>query len=237
MSIQKNINNLLDRGFKNNDQLPKKLLLEDIDQGVVDYINGLNISVIDKDENRAKVPLVFLNQERWAEMKMNWKFLKDESGQEMNLPFFTIRRTSVKPGEHPLKRTIPNKKKFSFVKIGTFDGTLKGYDTYKIPQPPRVDIEYEMKFLTHYLQDVNISYERMIMDGFSDGQGYMYINDYYVPLMLGTPTEENTVDDIASDRRFQISFPLSVYGKLVDPTNFERVPTINKIKVTFSGRK
>ena len=210
--------------------------MEDIDQGVVDYINSLNISVINAENDLVKLPLVYLNQERWAEFKMNWKFLKDESGQEMNMPFFTIRRTAVKPGEHPLKRTIPNKKKFTFVKQPIFDGTLKGFDTYKIPQPPRVDVMYELRFLTHYIQDVNISYERMIMDGFSDGQGYMSINGYYIPMQLESPTEENTVDEIASDRKFQIVFPLSVYGKLVDPNNFERVPTINKINITISEK-
>jgi len=231
MSIQKNINDLLNQSFENNDYLPKKLLLEDIDQGAVDYINSLNISVVNAEDRLAKVPLIFLNQERWAEFKMNWKFLKDESGEEINMPFMTIRRMGVKPGQNPLKRTIPKKKKFVFVKVPIFDGTLKGYDLYKIPQPPRVDVQYEVRFLTHYIQDTNTSYERMIMDGFSDGQGYMNINGYHIPLMLSDPSEDNTVDEITADRKFQIVFPLSVYGKLVDPTNFERVPTITKIKI------
>src|SRR3989304_3648965 len=217
MSIQSNINNLLDQSFENNNYLPKKLLLEDIDQGVVDYINSLNISVINAEDVLAKVPVIYLNQERWAEFKMNWKFLKDESGEEINMPFMVIKRTSVKPGQNPLKRTIPKKKKFVFVKVPIFDGTLKGYDLYKI-------------------QDTNVSYERMIMDGFSDGQGYMNINGYNIPLMLSDPSEENTVDEIASDRKFQIMFPLTVFGKLVDPINFERVPTITKIKIDITER-
>jgi hypothetical protein len=234
MSIQKNINNLLNKSFENSGYLPKKLLLEDIDQGVVDYLNSLNISVVNAEGILVKVPVIYLSQERWAEFKMNWKELKDESGEEINMPFFAIKRVSVKPGEHPLKRTIPKKKNFTFVRVPIFDGTLKGYDLYKIPQPPRVDVQYELRFLTHYIQDTNVSYERMIMDGFSDGQGYMNINGYYIPLMLADPTEENTIDEIASDRKYQIMFPLSVYGKLVDPINFERVPTITKIKIDIT---
>lgn len=236
MSSQKNINNLLDKSFENNNYLPKKLLLEDIDQGVVDYINSLNISVVNAEDTLAKVPLIYLNQERWAEFKMNWKNLKDESGEELNMPFMVIKRTSVKPGQHPVKRTIPKKKKFVFVKVPIIDGTLKGYDLYKVPQPARIDVQYELRFLTHYIQDTNVSYERMIMDGFSDGQGYMNINGYNIPLMLEDPSEENTVDEIAADRKFQILFPLSVYGKLVDPINFERVPTITKIKIDITER-
>ena len=222
MSIQKNINNLLDSGFENNDYLPKKLLLEDIDQGVVDYINSLNISVVNAEETLSKVPLIFLNQERWAEFKMNWKFLKDESGEEINMPFMVIRRTSVKPGQNPLKRTIPKKKKFVFVKVPLFDGTLKGYDLYKVPQPPRVDVQYEVRFITHYFQDTNVSYQRMIMDGFSDGQGYMIINGYQIPLMLNEPSEDNSMDDISSDRKFQIIFPLNhrkIIQNILQPPN------------------
>ena len=231
MSIQKNINDLLDKSFENSHYLPKKLLLEDIDQGVVDYLKSLNISVTDSNDNLVPVPLVFLNQERWAEFKMNFQSLKDESGEELSMPFMAIRRTSVKPGQNPLKRTIPKKKKFVFVKVLVFNGTLKGMDIYKIPQPPRVDVQYELRFITHYLQDTNVSYERMIMDGFSDGQGYMSVNGYHIPLMLAEPSEDNSMDEISADRKFQIVFPMTVFGKLVDPINFERVPTINKIKI------
>src|SRR3990172_9688321 len=137
MSIQSNINNLLDQSFENNNYLPKKLLLEDIDQGVVDYINSLNISVINAEDVLAKVQVIYLNQERWAEFKMNWKFLKDESGEEINMPFMVIKRTSVKPGQNPLKRTIPKKKKFVFVKVPIFDEHLKDMIYIKFHNPQK----------------------------------------------------------------------------------------------------
>jgi hypothetical protein len=236
MSVQKYINNLLDENFKNNDYLPKKLLLEDIDAGVFEYIKSLNLSLTDPDDKMIQVPVIFLAQERWAEFKLNWKNLKDESGEEINMPFLTLRRMHVKPGENPLKRTIPVKKKFNFIKVPIIEGNLMNYELYKIPQPPRVDVQYEMRFFTHYMQDTNKSYETMIADGFSDGQGYMKINGYDIPLMLEDPSEENTTDDIAADRKYQIIFPLKVYGKLVDPTNFERVKTVNKIMINISEK-
>lgn len=234
MSIQKNINNLLDKNFENNDYLPKKLFLEDLDGGVMRHIKELDLTIANPDDVMVKVPVIFLTQERWAEFKMNWKYLTDESGTEINMPFMTIRRTNVKQGEHPLKRTIPKKKKFTFAKVPIFDGTLKGYDLYKIPQPPRVDIQYELRFFTHYMQDTNKSYEKMIADGFSDGQGYMKINGYDIPLMLGEPSEDNTVDDINADRRFQIIYPLSVHGKIVDPANFQKVKAVTKIQINIT---
>lgn len=234
MSIQKNINNLLDKNFENNDYLPKKLMLEDIDDGVFQYIKSLNITMADPDDNQVVVPVIFLTQERWAEFKMNWKSLTDESGEEINLPFMSVRRISVKPGEHPLKRTIPVKKRFTFVKVANFDGILKGYDIYRIPQPPRVDAQYELRFFTRYMQDVNVSYEKIIADGFSDGQGYMKINGHDIPLMLGSPTEDNTVDDVSADRKFQILFPLEVFGKIVDPSKFEKVKAITKVRISIN---
>ena len=234
MSVQNNINNLLDENYKNNDYLPKKLLLEDLDSGVFEYIKSLNITVTNSQEKAMAVPIIFLVQERWAEFKNNWKSLTDESGEEISLPFMTLRRLSVKPGQNPLKRTIPVKKKFTFVKVPIFDGNVKGFELYKIPQPPRVDIQYELRFFTHYMTDTNRSYEKMIADGFSDGQGYMKINGYNVPLMLDDPSEDNTVDDINSDRKFQIIFPLKVFGKLVDPINFEKIKTITKIQINIS---
>lgn len=236
MSTQSNINNLLNENFENNDYLPKKLLLEDIDGGVFDFIKSLNLSLTDPDNKIIQVPVIFLTQERWAEFKMNWKSLTDEGGEEINMPFLTLRRISVKPGEHPLKRTIPVKKKFTFIKVPVFDGITKGVEIYKIPQPPRVDMEFELRFFTHYMEDVNKSYENVIADGFSDGQGYMKINGYDIPVMLGNPSEDNTIDDINSDRRFQIVYPLTVHGKIVDPMNFERIQTINRIKINITER-
>jgi hypothetical protein len=231
MSIQKNINNNLNDSFKNTNYLPQKLLLEDIDRGMRDYIVDLGITVEDADGKDIKVPVIFLTQERWAEFKMNWKFLKDESGEEIRMPFMTIRRKSVKRGTAPLKRTIPKKLKFRYVKVPTTDGVLGGYELYKIPQPTWVDADYELRFVTHYMQDVNISYEKMLEEGFSDGQGYMKINGYNIPAVLGDPSEENTVDNIDSDRYFQLVYPLTVYSRIVDPTKFERVQTITKISI------
>ena len=63
MSIQKNINNNLDDSFKNNNFLPKKILLEDVDRGMRDYIKDLRISVEDGEGLTNEVPIIFLTQE------------------------------------------------------------------------------------------------------------------------------------------------------------------------------
>ena len=206
-------------------------MLEDVDRGMRDFIVDLGITVEDADGKDIKVPVIFLTQERWAEFKMNWKFLKDESGEEIRMPFMTMRRKSVKRGTSPLKRTIPKKLKFTYAKVPTTDGVLAGYEIFKIPQPTWVDVDYELRFVAHYMQDVNISYEKMLEEGFSDGQGYMKINGYNIPSVLGDPSEDNTVDNIDADRFFQLVYPLTVHSRIVDPKKFERVQTITKISI------
>ena len=237
MSVQKNINNNLNKSFENFNFLPQKLLLEDLDQAVHDYIKSLNLTLEGENDNPKIIPIYYLSQERWAEYKKNWKFLKDEAGEEVVLPFMALFRTAVKQGTSPLKRTIPKKKKFTFYKIPIFDGTVKGFELIKIPQPVWVDVDYELRFLTHYMQDVNKFYETIIMEGFSDFQAYQKVNGYDVKIVMGDASEDNMTDDITADRRFQIVIPLKINSaRLVDPSKFEKVKTISRVVVNITEK-
>ena len=224
MSSQKNINNFLNKNYKNFDFLPQHLLLEDMDDGVLSFIKSLEISVQDEQANVRTVPVIFLTQERWAEFRNNFKYLRDEAGQEITMPFMTLRRKGVKPGENPIKRsTIPKKKTFTYLKVATFDGLIKGFDVYKVPQPPRVDIDFELRFFSHYMEDTNVYYEQIIANTFSDKEAYVNINGYPIFMEMSDPSEENTVDDIEADRRFSIVVPMTLHGKIVDPRLWEKV--------------
>lgn len=232
MSIQKNIDRFLNDSFKNHDYLPQRCLLEDMDDGVLSFIRSLQISVQDELGSNRAVPVIFLTQERWAEFRNNFKYLKDEGGQEITMPFMTLRRKGVKPGENPIKRsTIPKKKMFRFLQVPIFDGTMKGYEIYRIPQPPRVDIDYELRFFSHYMEDTNVYYEEIIANTFSDKQAYISINGYPLFLEMSDPSEENTVDDIEADRRFSVVVPMVFHGKIVDPNKWEKIQAINKINI------
>jgi len=234
MSILDNIGNNLDKQFENFNYLPQKLALEDLDQGVNDFIQDLKITVDNENGNKKQVPIIYLSQELWAEKKGNWSNMRNENGEEITRPFMALKRTSVKQGTSPLKRSIPVRKKFAFVKVPKFDGTLKGYDLYKIPQPTYVDCDYELVFVTHYMEDVNVFYESIIRKGFTNLQGYMKINGYDISARISDPSENNTIDQIDSERLMQISIPIQVFGKLVDPTEFEKVNTITKIAIKIS---
>lgn len=235
MSINKNISDNLDAEFKNHGYLPQPLFLEDLDGAAKEFFDNLNLTITDENQNSTPVPVIFLNQERWAEFKNNWKHLRDEGGKEITMPFITMGRISVKPSESPLKRTtIPAHKRFTFIKVPIVtEGKHRGYDVYQIPQPARVDIGYELRFFSHYMQHVNQSYESMLYKAFSDGQAYIKVNGYNVFLTMDTPSEDNSMGDITADRRYQIIFPITLHGKIVDDKDFKKIPTITRIDLNI----
>lgn len=236
MAINDNIERNLDNDFENFNFLPQKLELEDIDQGITSFINDLDISMVNENGILSKVPLIFLAQELWAERKLNWKEMRSEVGEEITRPFMTIYRTGVLPGTSPLKRTIPKKMTFRYVKVPVFDGTLKGYELYKIPQPTWVDSNYKLSLFTHYMVDVNIFYEMILREGYSDGQGYIKINGYNITSKIGDPSEDNK-NDINQEKVYRIDIPITVHGKLIDPTKFEKINTITKVLIKISEKR
>ena len=236
MSISSNIGRELDDNFENFNYLPQKLELEDHDLGIKNFIDDLEISMSNENGILAKVPLIWLTQELWAERKLNWKEMRGELGEEITRPFMTIYRNSVIPGTSPLKRTIPKKMKFRFVKVPTMNGTQKGYDIYKIPQPTYIDCSYTLSLFTHYVVDVNTFYEILLREGYSDGQGYMKINGYYISSKISDPSENNKTD-MDQEKIYKIDIPITVQGKLIDPTNFEKVNTITKVLIKIQEKR
>lgn len=236
MAINDNIGKGLDKDFENFNYLPQKLELEDLDQGIKIFIEDLDVSMVNENGILAKVPLIWLAQELWAERKLNWKEMRSEVGEEITRPFMTIYRNSVVPGTSPLKRTIPKKMKFRFVKVPVFDGTLKGYELYKVPQPTWVDSTYTLSLFTHYMVDVNTFYQMILSEGYSDGQGYMKINGHNISSVISDPSENNKTD-INQEKVYRIDIPITVHGKLVDPTKFEKVNTITKVLIKISEKR
>lgn len=236
MSINDNIGGQLDKQFENSGALPQKLDLEDFDRGIFQYFKDLSFSLRDGNDNVRTVPVIWNSQEPWAERKQYWHNMTNEQGEEIARPFIAFVRKSVKQGTSPLKKTIPVKKKFTYRKVAKFNGTTKGYDLYKIPQPTYVDIEYEMRFVTSYMEDVNSFYELVIRDCFSDRQAYMNINGYQIRSVMSDPAEDNQMD-VNDERIFQVSVPMTLFGKLVDPSRFERVNAVTRVSIKISENR
>lgn len=234
MNSFKNIENSLNSQFENFNYLPQKLGIEDLSYGFKEFIESFGLSLIMENNIKRKVPVIYVSQELWAERKMNWRDMRSEKGEEITRPFIAILRNSIKKGTAPIKSTIPNKKKFQYIKVPVFDGTLKGYDMYKVPQPTWVDIDFDVKFIGRYMEDVDDFYELMLDKIYSSGQGYIQINGYYIATKMNDPVDESNVDDIDAEKIYQISVPVTMFGKLVDPSEFEKVNTIKKISIKIS---
>lgn len=236
MGTLKNQDNLLDSNYKNFNFLPQKLLIEDLDQGLFNYVKSLNLSLQNERNELQKIPVVWATQELWAERRQNFGFLKNENGTEITRPYLVLYRTAIKEGTSPLKYSIPKQKKFLYLKVPIFDGTLKGMEMYRMPQPVYTDLEYELVFESHYQQHVNSFYEMLQIDGWSDRQSYLKINGYDIASIMEDASENNTIE-INSEMVFQVVVPIRVLGKLVDPTRFEKIQTITKIAINITEKK
>lgn len=236
MSISDNIGSQMDKGFENAGYLPQKLEIEDLDRGLFELFNSAGFSLTDTNDNMRTVPILWVSQELWAERKQYWHKMTNEQGEEMSKPFIAIVRKGVKQGTSPLKRTIPVKRQFVYRKVPKFNGTTKEYDLYKMPQPTWVDVEYEMRFVTSYVEDVNKFYEMLLRDNYSGGQAYMNINGYQIRSLMGDPSEENQLD-VDDERIFQISVPITIFGKLIDPKQFQKVNAVTRVSIKISENR
>ena len=235
MSISDNIGSQLDKSFENAGYLPQKLEIEDFDHGLFELFNAAGFA-LDNGNNMRTVPVIWVGQELWAERKQHWHIMTNEQGEEISRPFIAIARRGVKQGTSPLKRTIPVKRKFVFRKVPKFNGSTKEYDLYKIPQPSYVDVEYELRFVSSYMEDVNKFYEIVMRDHYTSGQAYMNINGYQIRSTMQDPSEDNKIE-VNDERIFQIAIPITVFGKLVDPKQFEKVNAVTRVSIKISENR
>jgi hypothetical protein len=231
MSTLDNQANSHDNRNENYNFLPQPLFPDDLDFGLRDYIEGWNLSLYDGSTgSQRKVPLIMLTQELWAERKLNWKFMRNEDGQEVSPPYMVLVRKNIVQGTEPIKRNIPLRKTFKYLKVPSFDGTTKGFDYYKIPQAVRIDLLYDLKFVSAYMEDVNAFYHQL-HKSYVHGQGYMAINGYQIRSILdGDPSEDNQNGDLMNERLFRVNSSIRLHGKIIDPQEFEKVRGIKKIK-------
>jgi hypothetical protein len=97
-------------------------------------------------------------------------------------------------------------------------------------------VEYDMILAAYYMVDVNAYYEKVLRDGYSNGQGYLNINGHHIASKISDPSQ-TLQEELASEKLYQVTIPIIVHGKLLDPSSFEKVNTINKISIKISEQK
>jgi hypothetical protein len=205
--------------------LPKSILHEDLDLGMLEFVkNELGTVVSGK-----KIPTIdlIITTQNWAQFAETWDFT--DLDENINPPFVTtVRNPDVKFGSNPaLKYNIPNKKMFYYAKVPTWDGNRKGMDIYKIPQPIPVDITYNVKIFCNRMTELN-AFNKTVVSKFASRQAYTFVNGHYIPIILENISDESALD--LEKRKYYVQdYSLTMLGFLIDENEFEVYPAINRI--------
>ena len=204
--------------------LPKSVLHEDMDGGMLDFvksqlgvtISGKKINIIDR----------ILTLQRWGEFANTWTFANEDRNVE--LPFIVVvRKPDVQYGTNPsLQYTIPDRKQFHFAKVPTWDGVRKGMDVYTIPQPVPVDITYDVKIVSNRMRELN-TFNRKVMQKFTSRQAYTFVKGHYIPIVMASLSDESVIDT-ENRRYYQQNYQFQLQGFLIDEEEFEVLLKISK---------
>ena len=207
--------------------LPKGVEYEDIDSTFIDFVNeGLHFEL-----DGGSVPVIFLTIQKWTEFSKTWGF--SDKFKNIKMPFVTIvRQPDIQVGTNQAGIwNIPGHKLYTYIKIPSFEGGRKGVDTYKIPQPTSVDITYEVRLFCNRMRDLN-KYHKIIQTTFNSRQYYINVNGHPMPIHLENIGDESQMD--FDKRRFYVqNFEMKVLGYILDESEFEKIPTINRAGLKF----
>ena len=208
---------------KDGTYLPKSLLHDDLDRGLLDFVKN----TLEMTTAGSRVPVVdiIITSQNWSQFTETWNFRDLDSN--VDLPFITvIRQPEVKYGSNPLIYNIPNRKQFLFAVVPTWDGNRKGADVYTIPQPIPVDITYQVKIMCNRMRELN-QFNKIVMQNFASRQAYAFIKGHYIPILLDSVSDEDVMD--LEKRKFYIqTYNFTMLGILIDEEEFEVKPAISR---------
>ncbi len=210
--------------------LPKGIIIDDLDIGLFNELENGELSLTLDGE---KTPYIFMTNERWGEFEKTWVLMN----QDKNLvpPFITVRRIGIGKGTYAGEgSSVPNRHKFTYIRVPNFDGELYGYDVYSIPQPTPVDLSYEVMLFTKYAEDVNRLAEKYL-NVFHDFQRYIKIENQFMRIELiekNFDFDNEMIEDINNERMYKVSIPLVLKGRLMNPDDFKIVKTFNRLSAS-----
>lgn len=203
---------------------PRSISFEDIDKAVFDWFNTRDIIINDK-----KVPAIFLTPEKWAEVKKSWSDM-NKGNHNIQFPYITVRRSqSPRLADAPTKGRVPGKT-FTTYKVPVYTSAGPTYKLFKVPQPVKVDLEYEVRALTHYISDINLINE-MLLRHFASLQAYLSIDNHYMPMIIDSVSDESDLDAIEDERVMHTLYNVTVRGYIIDEKEFEELTATTSLTV------
>ena len=209
--------------------LPRTIGLEDIDTALFNYVNEGKLQLFIDGE---KVPVFYLDNERWGEFSQTWKFVDDD--KNVKTPYITIRRTNKDKGTRlGEKSLIPQQRKFRYLDVPILDEGEVIYLRFKMPEPTNVDLTYEISLFTKYRVDVN-SYDEQVLKYFSSIQDYIFIHNSPMRVLLESIEEANSIENIDGDKFLVPKYNLKVLGFLQNEKDFEIIKTFRKSHISYN---
>ena len=209
--------------------LPKSLMHPELDRGFLDFVKeDLQTTVAG-----SIIPMIdlIITTQNWAQFTETWN-IQDLNGNP-TLPFITVvRQPEVKYGSNPaIIYNIPNRKEYFYAAVPSWNGNIKGLDIYKIPQPVPVDITYNVKIVCNRMRELN-EFNKNVIQTFASRQAYRQINGHYIPIIMGSISDESVVE--VQKRRFYIqNYEFTMLGFLLDEDEFEVAPAVSRVFNTF----
>jgi hypothetical protein len=209
---------------KDGTYLPKSILHADLDRGMLDFVKE-ELKLYSDGKVVPSIDIIVTTQ-NWAQFTETWNF-QDLNGNVLPPFITTVRQPEVKYGSNPaLFYNIPNRKEFVYAKVPTWDGTRKGVDIYKIPQPVPIDITYNVKLVCNRMRELN-SFNKTVMQTFASRQAYTFIKGHYVPIILDNVSDESEMS--VDKRKYYVqTYTFTMLGFLIDEEEFEVAPGITR---------
>ena len=207
--------------------LPRTILLEDLDQGLFDYVSQEGMKAIIDGRN---VPTFYLSNDRYGEFSKTWKFM--DGDKNIPTPYLTIRRINKQAGTRLGKKyRIPQPRTFRYLSVPILDAGEVIYLLFKMPEPINVDLIYEVALFTKYQVDVNL-YDEQVLKNFASRQEYIIVKGNPIPLLFEGFAESNSMENIDGDRFFVSKYALKILGFIQDEKEFEIVKAMRKTTIT-----
>ena len=216
---------LLDEITKSDTYLPDSILHDDLDRGMLDYVEN-HFKVVSDGKKIPVIPRI-LTIQRWGELTNTWEYVDEDNN--IQLPFISVvRKPDVQPGTNPsVQRTIPDRYRVHYATVKTWNGGQIGANVYKIPQPIAVDITYEITIVCNKFRDLN-RFNKLVMQRFTSRQDYTMVKGHHIPIILDR-IEDNTPMESLDGRRFYVqNYQFTMLGFLIDSDEFEVKPAINR---------
>lgn len=191
-----------------------------------------SLQLISKTTKDAKpVPIIsIISNEVHAEQIRTWESSDDRGN--ITLPFISFnRKSNVTLAKDPRNGYIqPGQIPYQYIKIPYAVNGVINYEHYRVPLPTIIEITYEIKLYTRYIEDIN-TMDSNINNFFSSIQGYIVVNGVFQDLRLKSSSLTMPTKEGGAERYLVGTYEIEVNGKIRDENSYTNVSGIRNVNL------